>query len=153
MTTILLWAVAASSLLVGGFLGIFLFPWRKKQSAQPPAGKSTTATPSAPAHVPERRASPRRWGDPIQILLLVDNLVMAEPIRGWVLNRSAGGLGLTSTQSLMPGTVISVHVAHAPDSVPWVRLEVKGCQPQTGRWLLNCQYSETPPKEVVLLFR
>jgi hypothetical protein len=154
METLYLWLAVASLLLIGGLLGFFLLHRRKARAPQPvPVRKSAPASnPPSSVHVPERRQAPRRWGDPIQVLIL-DGLVREEPVRGWVVNRSSGGLGLSAAESFLEGTILNVRIAIAPESVPWVRVIVKGCQPQSGRWFLSCQFVEIPPKEILLMFK
>jgi hypothetical protein len=76
-----------------------------------------------------------------------------EPARGWIVNRSVNGLGLSSTQPVAEGSRLSVRIATAPDTAPWTQLQVKSCIPQTGRWILGGQFVEPPPQEVLLMFR
>jgi hypothetical protein len=49
-------------------------------------------------------------------------------------------------------THLSIRPTLAPESVPWVRVEVKNCHPLAGRWLLGCRYLDAPPLEVLVLF-
>jgi hypothetical protein len=100
----------------------------------------------------ERRQSPRRWGDPIQVLIWDDNTV-DQPARGWIVNRSSGGLGLSAAQPVLEGMLLGVRISIAPESIPWTRLQVKSCIPSAGRWILGCQFVEPPPQEILLLFR
>jgi PilZ domain len=113
---------------------------------------SSSTTLLTPVTFTERRQAPRRWGDPVQVLISDGNSAI-EPSRGWIVNRSAGGLGLAAGQPVLEGTVLSVRVTVAPDSVGWTQLQVKSCVPSTGRWILGCQFRETPAREVLLLFR
>ncbi len=106
------------------------------------------ATPSQP----ERRQSPRRWSDPIEVFLRGETTT-AEPARGWVKNRSAGGLCISVPRPVPEGTILEVRFTLAPEAIPWVRAQVKGCRSVTGRWVLHCQYLGVPSPEAVLLFR
>ena len=131
--------------------GIFnLFRRRATPPPRPPV--ATMASTDSTLSFSERRAAPRRWGDPIQVLIW-DEIVAGEPIRGWVANRSAGGLGLSAPQAALEGALLSVRIAIAPESIPVTRVQVKSCTPATGRWILGCQFLETPPREVLLMFR
>ena len=111
-----------------------------------------TAVDPATSSQPERRQSPRRWGDPIEVFVRGE-LTTAEPARGWVKNRSAGGLCIAVSQPVVEGTILEVRFTLAPDTIPWVRAQVKGCRSVTGRWMLHCQYLGVPSPEAVLLFR
>jgi hypothetical protein len=85
--------------------------------------------------------------------LISDGIPGTEPVRGWIVNRSTGGLGLSASQPALEDSVLNVRVAVAPDAAPWTLVRVKSCIPATGRWILGCQFVETPPREVMLMFR
>jgi hypothetical protein len=116
--------------------------------ARPVSVSDSTVTTTAP---PERRQSPRRWGNPIQVVLQDGR--RAEPARGWVANRSAGGLGLSFAEPLSAGLRVQVRISVAPESMPSVDLEVIHCQALTGRWLAGCRFLTPPPADVLLMFR
>jgi hypothetical protein len=131
-----------------------LWPFRRRDArpqstagAVPPSGDRVSAT-----AVPERRQSPRRWGIPVEVFL-GDDQPAAESPRGWIRNRSAGGLGLSTTQPRAEGTLLRVRVTTVPESVPWVAVIVKNCHPLGDRWMLGCQFAAPPPTDVVLTFR
>ena len=67
--------------------------------------------------------------------------------------KTTGGLGLSAAQSTLEGAILSVRVGVAPETDPWTRVQVKSCNPATGRWILNCQFVEAPPREVMLMFK
>ena len=122
---------------------------RNRASEQPNRAVQVNSTAET---LTERRRSPRRWGDPVQVYLW-DGYPGSEPGRGWIANRSEGGLGLTVLEPVMEGTVLNVRVTIAPETVPWVPLVVKHQHPLAGRWVLNCQLLGTPEREVLLMFR
>jgi hypothetical protein len=131
--------------------GIFnLFRRRGVPAEQAPA--TDLAATASTLSFTERRQSPRRWGDPIQVFIWDENPAN-QPARGWIVNRSTGGLGLSAAQPVLEGTLLSVRITVAPDTVPWTRLQVKSCMPATGRWILGCQFLEPPPEEIRLMFR
>ena len=131
--------------------GIFnLLRRREVPAAQEPA--TNAAATASTLSFTERRQSPRRWGDPIQVLIWDENTV-DQPARGWIVNRSTGGLGLSAAQPVLEGTLLSVRISIAPTTVPGTRLQVKNCIPSAGRWILSCQFVEPPPQEILLLFR
>jgi hypothetical protein len=145
------WMAAASLALVTGF--ILIRRYRNTRVSQPmplrpPADRLITDSVSTG----EGRRSPRRWGDPVQVLITEVNRSV-EPLPGWTINRSVGGLGLSLPEAIPNGTVIKVRVAVAPDSIPWTDMVVCGCNALAGRWILNCQFVSPPPDEVRLLFR
>jgi hypothetical protein len=51
------------------------------------------AIPAPVAAFSEQRQTARRWGDPVQVLLELGP-PGAEAVRGWIMNRSSGGLHL-----------------------------------------------------------
>ena len=76
-----------------------------------PSQLSTTTVVSAESTLSftERRQAPRRWGDPVQVLIW-DEYPATQPTRGWIMNRSTGGLGLSAAQSTLEGAILSVRV-------------------------------------------
>jgi hypothetical protein len=131
--------------------GIFNL-FRRREAFPLPTPADTLDAGATTLSFTERRQAPRRWGDPVQVLIW-DEYSATEPSRGWIMNRSTGGLGLSAARPSLEGALLSVRVAVAPDTVPWTRVQVKGCNPSAGRWILNCQFFETPLREVLLMFR
>ncbi len=114
---------------------------------------SNTSSESSPVRE-ERRASPRRYGDPVEVHLRSYEYLDPPCGRtGWVRDRSAGGLGLTTEKPLEVGSWLRVR----PDFGSGRRL-LGGCPcaplPAPRRkWVLGCQFVEPPPHELLLLFR
>jgi hypothetical protein len=100
----------------------------------------------------ERRAAPRVGGDPIPVLLCEGDPPGGEPFRGVVIDRSLGGLGLSLDRPLEKGALLSLRVADAPPTTPWVRIEVRNCQPAGTFWEVGCQFYQTPISDVLQLF-
>lgn len=140
--------MATSTKRLFGMFNLF----RRRATFPAPSPAGTGAATASTVSFTERRQTPRRWGDPIQILLW-DEFPGDEPARGWIVNRSTGGLGLSAAQPALEGALLSVRITIAPETIPWTRVQVKGCTPSAGRWILNCQFVETPPREVLLMFR
>jgi hypothetical protein len=106
------------------------------------------------ALIEERRASPRRYGDPIEVhLRSYENQVPACGPKGWVRDRSAGGLGLTTEMPIDVGAWLKVRPTTVPDDVAWVDVLARHCRAQGSRWVLGCQFVEPPPRELLVLFR
>jgi hypothetical protein len=121
-------------------------------AAATPAARSAPNLLSALVGYTERRHSPRRWGNPVEVVVTGPPDGGA-PERAWIMNRSAGGLRLSATQPVEVGRVVRVRASGASDDVPWVAVEIKACAPVTGRWALGCAFAEPPADEVLALFR
>src|SRR5438067_13902101 len=97
----------------------------------------------------ERRTSPRRAGASVTVCI-------AGPLVGAfeanVLDRSIQGLGLSAPRPVARGTLLRVRPTHAPTHTPWVQVRVKNCQKRGLRWMLGCQFLQTPSWDVLLLF-
>jgi len=137
---------------------VFLIGWwisvRRARGPRPVSSKGdTAATPDPFTHgaTRERRSALRRAGNVVPILVS-DAEARSTPTNGWVIDRSTGGLKLVVGESVVPGTILSVRTSNAPQTIPWVQLEVKNCR-QTGKeYELGCQFVRTPPWSVLLLF-
>jgi hypothetical protein len=99
----------------------------------------------------ERRASMRRQGNPVKVA--VSNPASPDqPLEGLVLNRSKGGLQLSLNQAVPVGTILGVRASEATDELPWVQIRVRRCRQHNQDWILGCQFVETLPWSVLLLF-
>jgi hypothetical protein len=150
MSSPTVWVAAATVVVL--IVGSLLFV-RRHRHALPGTGKGHRANvddPVVPA-IPERRQSPRRWGDPVQVLI-TDYYHAEHPLKGWTVNRSPGGLGLSVPEAILVGSVIKIRATLAPEAIPWIDLEVKNCNPVAGRWELNCMYVGPPAEEIRRLF-
>jgi hypothetical protein len=99
----------------------------------------------------ERRASLRRHGNPVKVVVANPGSP-EQPLEGLVLNRSKGGLQLSVNQSVAVGTVLGVRASEAAENLPWVQVRVKRCRQHDGTWILGCQFVESLPWSVLLLF-
>jgi hypothetical protein len=99
----------------------------------------------------ERRATPRRKGNPIEVLLS-DATGKGPQRRGRVVDRSLGGLCVAVPDPVPVGTILSVRPATAPPSVPWVQVEVRNQRDCESRWELGCAFVHRPPLNIILLF-
>jgi len=105
----------------------------------------------SPANNRENRASLRRSGNPVKVLVSQTGSE-GEHFKGLAVNRSRGGLCLSVDRPVDAGQVIHVRAPHAPDDLPWVELRVKRCQTNGERWRLGCQFVAELPWSVLLLF-
>ena len=106
----------------------------------------------SPASNRERRASLRRSGNPVKVLVSQVGPDGEQRFKALAVNRSRGGLCLSVGRPVETGQVLQVRAAHAPDDLPWVELRVRSCQTNGERWLLGCQFVAELPWSVLLLF-
>lgn len=158
------WADFGGFLQVGWWLGgivtlllalaAVLLVRRSRRMAAPALlgrpGSTPTAVDAKPAAT-ERRRSPRRWGLPIEVLI-TDAHARAEPVKGWIINRSTGGICLSVVDEGPVGAILSVRPTHAPPDTPWTQVEVRNCHFHIQRWQLGCQFCTQVPLEVMVLF-
>jgi hypothetical protein len=118
-------------------------------AAGEPNGHGNSPAKSKPAAVPpgkpggaERRAHPRRSGNPISVLVTTEENA-DEPLRGFVLNYSAGGLGLLVEDALEVDTVVRVRPEGPLAGGPWVPVRVVYCLAERVRWRVGCQFLNT----------
>src|SRR5438094_1772893 len=125
-----IWVAPAIGLVSAGlalFVGHVLLG-KRRRSFQPPAS-ATAAQPDPFAYgsATERRASVRRKGKQIKVLIS-DAEALEQPTEGWVMDRSMGGLCLLVYQAMEVGTILSVRTASAPQTTPWIQVEIKSCR-------------------------
>jgi hypothetical protein len=153
--------IAGIGLAIAGMvyaLGRLLTDRAPKRGADPiplpppsPAAPEPSIDPFVEGVFGEKRAALRRQGNPVAVLIS-DAKAAATPYYGWVLDRSVGGLLLSVETAVAVGTVMSVRPTNAPETAPWVQVEVKHCQEEGRTWRLGCQFLKTPSWGVLLLF-
>ena len=134
-------------------LGIFnrAEPAQVAAAGSAPVNPSSDESDSGAGTIEERRASPRRWGNPV-LVEITEVSSEKEPQRGWVMNRSSGGLGLSSTNPVTIGSLLRVRAVTAGQSTIWVQVQVMNSNESSGRWMLSCRYVETQSQESVSQF-
>lgn len=144
------WLAPALGVTVFGLLMWFGRSWLGPRSTGEAKGQTLSVELSAQAR--ERRRSDRRAGLRVGVLITNDEQT-AEPIIGWVVNRSRGGMRLAVDQALATtGMVLSVRPRTAPATMSWVRVEVRRTRVQGTTTHLHCKFLQTPPNDVLLLF-
>ncbi len=115
-------------------------------------------TPQAQNHDPftqgsstEQRKSFRRQGNPIQIFIALPD-DKDRPERGWVLDRSMGGMCIQVNEEVAVGTLLAVLAVNAPSMTPWVDIEVRTCRAVQDGFELGCQFLKTPAWSILLMF-
>jgi len=117
-----------------------------------PRGSVDDADPFIKGSKMDRRAALRRGGNPIAVLIS-DADSKAKPSFGYVLDRSTGGLCLSVAAPIPEGTFLTVRTNNAPQTVPWIKVEVRNCRSVSEKeWELGCKFDKTPPWSVLLLF-
>ncbi len=134
-------AVATLAYLVGRNV---LSGETRKKDDQPILDQLLVASP------PDRRSDPRRKGNAVEVDLC-DPRGRIDPFLGFVLDRSRGGIGLIVPFEVPIGTVLNVRprVNQNPHAIP---IEVRSCRPNREGFQLGCQFVQTPPWNILMLF-
>jgi hypothetical protein len=161
------WASANLPIAVGGFVAVAVLTFLAVNAAfrrRPfdpdklaPAHANAVAAEKALSWEPgaqsyaDRRGAVRREGQPVRVTLAAGTFRngVAE---GFVIDRSTGGLRIAATAAVAPGSVIQARAAHAPDTVGYVPLIVRCCRKSGEFFELGCEFEQTPPWNVLLLF-
>ena len=101
----------------------------------------------------ERRQAPRRRGNPVAILL-ADEEPDSEPVAGYVIDRSLGGLGveLDASVTAEPGMVLAVRPRRGAEHVAWTRVVVRSFEKLGSNHRLGCQFTRPPNSQTMLHF-
>ncbi len=97
----------------------------------------------------ERRATPRRRGNLVEVQLVDGD---GTSLRGWVVDRSQGGLGLLVEQPLAAGVALRVRPSAVGSSAPWTEVTVRSCRPEGSQYELGCQFIHMPNYGQLLQF-
>ena len=150
-----LWAASIVGILVGGatlLLGQFLVT--RGLGLKPPApttGGDRHYDPFLFGSHLEKRTSLRRTGNPVSIVITEPG-APDKPFDGWVMDRSVGGLCVSSPRVFPVDAYLSIRPANAHEAVPSVRVKVRHHRKHDGRFAVGCQYTESYPWSVLLLF-
>ena len=98
-----------------------------------------------------RRSSVRREGAPVKVILSSPGFKTGT-VTGYVVDRSTGGLRMVTNIPLTPGGSVMVRTTNAPDTIPWVTLLIRSCRPNGKYHEIGCEFDQTPPWSVLLLF-
>lgn len=99
----------------------------------------------------ERRKAPRRRGNPVAVLL-ADEDPDSEPVEGYIVDRSLGGLGVELEESVNvePGTVLTVRPKL--ETASWTRVVVRNYQKMGANRRLGCQFTRPPDGQTMMHF-
>ncbi len=120
------------------------------KSAPRPVGKLRDYDPYAP-NPSEQRRSRRRDGNPVEVYVAPDQ--SNEPAwRAWVVDRSTGGVCLSTTEEFKPGAILRIMPNNATTMTPWTDIEVCNCRPASDGYEVGCKFCKQPPWAILLLF-
>jgi len=91
----------------------------------------------------ERRRIARRSGRPTPVLV-VDLGFKVSSQRGFVMDRSTGGVRLALPTQVSNGTVIQVRPTNAPEDIPWVSAVVRNGRHIGDYYEVGCEFEKTP---------
>jgi hypothetical protein len=138
------------------FAGIILaagsrLMWTRRAALAPPP-PSSEPDPFICGGALEKRTSARRKGHATRVLLANGNR-FSPAAEGWIVDRSMGGLRISVGSPVALQSVLRIRAVDAPESAPWVEIQVRCCQASEDRWELGCQFASTPAWSVLLQFR
>ncbi|MBI3412100.1 MAG: hypothetical protein HY040_27530 [Planctomycetes bacterium] len=136
--------VGAGAIMLGRLMST------RRASARTPADLSSVND-LVQCRPPEQRQTLRRDGNPTEVYLAPPGY-KDRPSRGWIVDRSLGGIGLMVNDEVKIGTVLSILPVKAPEMTHWVDIEVKSCRPTSEGWEIGCQFVKTPPFSILLMF-
>ena len=151
-----MWVVVTAGLAAFVLAVLGLLAWRRRRSQGP---QTQTAPAEEPPHCSEeptsppqeRRQSSRPLGRPVEVLIS-DSFGTATPVKGWIIDRSLGGVGLSMAEPVPLGTILSLRATVAPATTPWARVEIKHCEFKAKRWHAGGEFAESVSLEVLRLF-
>jgi hypothetical protein len=134
--------IAALTTAGAYLVGRWLFDTRRPSRVHAPPDQGPSFLPLETAGAtPDRRASPRRGGNAVQVLLRLDQ--DQDPSLGWVLNRSGGGLCVLSDRPMAVQAILQIR----PDSdraEGWTEAVVRSCRPEGEQYELGLQFLSKP---------
>jgi hypothetical protein len=150
------WVVVSVGVVTAGLtlLGSRLFLSRRKTSSSeelPPAEPDPRVDPFVQGSASEKRASLRREGNPVEVFI-TDVEEQIEPVRGWVIDRSLGGIRLLLHEPVELSLTLNVRPRQAPPGTPWTQVVVKSCERKKNGYQAGCMFLRPPPWSIMLLF-
>lgn len=152
------WAIPVTGALAASLafmVGRRWFSHRPAPTPPPPPpleeGRTKLITASVTkASAPDRRSSPRRKGNRVEVSITDDT--KTDSLYGWVVDRSMGGLCLVVEKPLSEGTLLNVRPRKAPQTAPWLSIEIRSCRPEGDEWEVGCRFTKPPQWNDLLLF-
>ena len=144
---------AATAIVLGRVLSHLLRTAGRSRFAPPDARAAVTAPdldPFVHGSASEKRQAPRRPRNPIRVLI-ADATENAVPREGWVVDRSVGGLRLSTREAIPDDALLRVCAAEGSPNV-WVEVRVRSCTKNKSGWTVGCQFVTSPPSHVLWTF-
>ena len=147
-----IWLPVAAGLVVGLIaLGFVQLVGRRGVATAPPPPEEKPKPdydPFVQGSATEQRKALRRGGNPVEVIINVNQTEM----RGWVLDRSTGGLCLSMCEEVAPGSRLKILPLNASNITPSVEVEVRSCRSNKSGFEVGCQFVKPPTWAVLLLF-
>jgi hypothetical protein len=150
------WTIPLIGLLVTSLAFLmgrrWLVPRPAARQTPPPEEMAPTVLTTAtlkPAE-PDRRSAPRRKGNRVEVHLTDDS--KGPPLLGWVVDRSMGGLCLIVEKPLTQGATLKIRPRQAPQTAPWLAIEIRSCRADGSEWEIGCRFLKAPQWNDLLLF-
>ena len=128
--------------------------WFSREKKQAPA---KDVTPSQDPEIEflrgitlDRRTSPRRKGNSVEIQLVIPP--STQPIQGWIIDRSIGGLRVLLDREVPSGLIVQVRPGTNHTKLPWVDTTVKSCRLEGTYFDVGLQFVQTPNLNVMMQF-
>jgi PilZ domain len=98
----------------------------------------------------DRRSAPRRKGNTVEVVMRVEE--DRPHRRGWVIDRSIGGLCVMAEEGIAEGTVVRLRPRSSGETVPWTEVTIRACRKDGIHYELGCQFHRTPTWNLLLQF-
>jgi hypothetical protein len=89
----------------------------------------------------DRRTFPRREGNSVEVLLRRD--AKEEPILGWVIDRSTGGIRVMTDRPVPARGAWQIRPSR-PDKADWIDVVVRSCRQEDEQYEVGLQFQSTP---------
>jgi hypothetical protein len=86
-----------------------------------------------------KRAEARIACDPVEVFIFAVS-EPADTLTGYILNRSWGGVLVSTPQPFAQGTILRLHTPHNPKDLNWVHVEVRHCYQKEDQCLVGCKF-------------
>jgi hypothetical protein len=151
-----IWLPLLVGMAVGGLCLVTIRLFQKPEAVAlplppPVQKKSQDYDPFVQGSPSEQRKAHRRGGNPVEVFVAIGEETTPTG-RGWVVDRSVGGLGLNVAEEMKVGTHLQLLPVSAAGVTPWTEVEVKSCRAIKDGFEVGCQFVRQPQWSVLLLF-
>jgi hypothetical protein len=150
-----IWLPLAVGMCAGGLCIVMYRTFGKRPAlAAPPVPspkKEQEFDPFVQGSATEQRKAHRRGGNPVEVLLAPEQST-TPAWRGWVIDRSVGGLCLGVFDEFEEGFLLRAVPTNAATIAPWTELEVRSCRSTKDGYEIGCRFIRQPPWSVLLMF-